>query len=228
MQPLRNTKSIRFMRLKMYREDLDALVALFQKSCASVTISDDKNSYDSLTEMKQYVGSQVKDFNIRGENPKVHFLLNKAEQVPSSTPGRYMTQLFPELRTEEATDPADTLFYLVREFIQAHQRTPLTPAVVMFGIIAIVGTAVLGFQGIAKHDPSVPPSLSLAWIGLSGLLLLIILVWSNRGHFLSLDTRLESPSFFQRYKEDFKKQAVIALISSLIGGLIVYLLGLKK
>jgi hypothetical protein len=56
-----------------------------------VTISDDKNSYDSLSEMKQYVGSQVKDFNIRGENPKVHFLLNKAEQVPSSTPGLMIT-----------------------------------------------------------------------------------------------------------------------------------------
>ena len=71
MQPLRNTTSIRFGRLKMYREDLDALVGLFQKSCSSVTISDDKNSYDSLAEMKQYVGSQIKDFNIRGENPKV-------------------------------------------------------------------------------------------------------------------------------------------------------------
>jgi hypothetical protein len=47
MQPLRNTKSTRFGRLKMYREDLDALVGLFQKSCSSVTISDDKNSFDS-------------------------------------------------------------------------------------------------------------------------------------------------------------------------------------
>jgi hypothetical protein len=95
-----------------------------------------------------------------------------------------------------------------------------------------VGTAVLGFQGIARANQigSVPSELSLAWVLLSGLLFIIILVWSNRGHFLSLDTRLESPSFFQRYKEDFKKQAVTALISSLIGGLIVYLLGhyLKK
>jgi hypothetical protein len=33
----------------------------------------------------------------------------------------------------------------------------------------------------------------------------VVIGWSNRGHFLTLDTRLESPSFFQRYKEDFKK-----------------------
>ena len=211
----------------MYREDLDALVALFRKSCASVTISDDKNSYDSLSEMKQHVGSQVKDFNIRGENPKVHFLLNKAEQVPSSTPGQMMTQLFPELRTEESTDAADTLFYVVREHIQAHQRTPLTPAVWIFGIIAIAVTLYLGVEGFrsAHSSPqSVPSSLPLLWVLVSGVMLVIIMVWSNRGHFLTLDTRLESPSFFQRYKDDFKKQAVTALISSLIGGLIGYLL----
>jgi hypothetical protein len=228
MQPLRNTKSIRFGRLKMYREDLDALVGLFQKSCASVTISDDKNSYDSLAEMKQYVGSQIKDFNVKGENPKVHFLLNKAESVPSSTPGQPMTQLFPELRTEEATDAADTLFYMVREHIQTHQRTALTPAVLIFGIIAIAVTITLGIEGFrAAHlnPQSAPSDLPLLWFFVSGVMLVIIMIWSNRGHFLSLDTRLESPSFFQRYKEDFKKQAVTALISSLIGGVIGYVFG---
>lgn len=144
MQPLRNTKSIRFGRLKMYREDLDGLVNIFQRFCSSVTISDDQNIYDSLAEMKQYVGSEIKDLNIRGENPKVHFLLNKAEQVPSSTPGQIMTQLFPELRTEEATDAADTLFYVVREHIQTYQRTPLTLPVLSFSVLAIVITLLLG------------------------------------------------------------------------------------
>jgi hypothetical protein len=233
MQPLRNTKSIRFGRLKMYREDLDALVVLFKKSCDSVTISDDKNSYDSLAEMKQYIGSQIKDFNIRGENPKVHFLLNKAEQVPSSTPGQYMTQLFPELRTEEATDPADTLFYVVREHIQAYQRTPLTLPVVLFSAIAIAVTLILGIAGFRSahsSQQSALPILPLVWVLASGVMLVVIMIWSNRGHLLSLDTRLESPSFFRRYKEDFKKQIVTALISSMIGGLVVYLLGhyLKK
>jgi hypothetical protein len=42
-------------------------------------------------------------------------------------------------------------------------------------------------------------------------------IWSNRGHYLTLDTRLESPSFFQKYREEFGKQAVTAVISGLIG-----------
>jgi hypothetical protein len=208
MQPLRNTKSIRFGRLKMYREDLDALVGLFQKSCASVMISDDKNSYDSLAEMKQYVGSQIKDFNVRGENPKVHFLLNQAEKMPSHTPGEVMTQWFPELRTEEATDAADSLFYVVREHLQAHQRTPLTPAVWIFSIIAIVVTLYLGIEGFrSAHSgqPSEPSSLPFLWLFASGVMLVIILIWSNRGHFLSLNTRLESPSFLEKYKGGFQE-----------------------
>ena len=205
----------------MYREDLDALVGLFQKACSEVTISDDQNRYDSLAEMKQYVGSRIKDFNIRGENPKVHFLLNKAENVPTSTPGQMSTFLFPELRTEEATDVADSLFYAAKELISSHQQTVLTPLVLVFGVFAVAGLITLGVAGIKTGHHGLP----MVWFVVSGLLLIFIMIWSNRGHYLTLDTRRESPSFFQKYKEDFGKQAVTATISALIGALIGYLFG---
>jgi len=204
----------------MYREDLDALVGLFQKACSEITISDDKNRYDSLAEMKQHIGSRIKDFNIRGENPKVHFLLNKAEKVPSSTPGQTMTWLFPELRTEEATDAADNLFYAAKELITRHQQTAITPLVLIFGVFTVVGFLYLGIQGI-KAGTGLP----ILWIVLAGIDFVGILIWSNRKHYLTLDTRLESPSFFEKYREEFGKQAVTAVISGLIGGVIGYLFG---
>lgn len=160
MEPIRNTKSVRFVRLKMYREDLDALVGLFQKACSEITISDDKNRYDSLAEMKQHVGSRIKDFNIRGENPNIHFLLNKAEKVSSSTPGQVMTKLFPELRTEEATDAADYLFYAAKELISPHQQTVITPIVFIFGIFAMVGFITLAVQGIKTGSGFTCPTMS--------------------------------------------------------------------
>jgi hypothetical protein len=221
MEPIRNTKSIRFVRLKMYREDLDALVGLFQKACSSVTISDDTNRYNSLAEMKQYVGSRIKNFNIRGENPSVHFLLNKAENVPSSNPGQMATQWFPELRTEEATDAADSLFYAAKELVIAHQQTVITPLVFIFGVFLCVGLLAVGIQGIKTGNRSLPA----LWIVLGAIDFIFILIWSNRGHYLTLDTRLESPSFFQKYQEEFGKQAVTAIISGLIGGLIGYVFG---
>jgi hypothetical protein len=216
MEAIRNTKTIRFGRLKMYREDLDALVALFQKVCSNVTISDDKNRYDSLDEMKKYVGSRVKDFNIRGDNPKVHFLLNKAE---------FTTQLFPELRKEEATDAADNLFFVVKDFLQGHQRTALTPPFLIVSVVGMVLTLYLGLQGVTKHDPSVTPGLGITWLFTAIFLLTFVLIRSNRSHSLTLDTRLESPSFFAKNREEFGKQAVTAAISGVIGGVIGYLFG---
>lgn len=220
MEPIRNTKSVRFAQLKMYREDLDALVGLFQKACSEITISDDKNRYESLAEMKHHVGSRIKDFNIRGQNPKVHFLLHKAENVPSGTPGQTMTQWFPELRTEEATDAADYLFYAAKELISPHQQTVITPLVFLFGVFAVAGFITLGVQGI-KTGRGLP----ILWLALAGFGLIFILVWSNRTHYLTLDTRLEAPPFFQKYREEFGKQAVTAVISGLIGGVIGYLFG---
>jgi hypothetical protein len=61
-----------------------------QKVCSVITISDDTNRYDSLAEMKHHIGSRIKNFNISGENPKVHFLLNKARlrRCPAVVPVR--------------------------------------------------------------------------------------------------------------------------------------------
>src|SRR5207249_11090207 len=64
--------------------------------------------------------------------------------------------------------------------------------------------------------------LAAFFIVAGGIDLIFILLWSNRAHYLTLDTRLESPSFFQKYKEESGKQGVTAVISSLIGGVIGY------
>jgi hypothetical protein len=104
----------------MYREDLDQLVALFQKGCAKVTISDDKNRYESLDEMKQYVGAKVKNLDIEGEGPGVHFLLNRSGVVYTGTTPTL--SVFNELRTEEISDSADALFFKVRNFLAAYER----------------------------------------------------------------------------------------------------------
>src|SRR5712691_8646245 len=102
MEPIRHTKAARFLNLKMYREELDQLVSFFQTACANVRISDNKNRYESLEEMKKTVGSKVKELDIRSENPGVHFGLNQTEVVKGSNPPTQTT--FHELRTEETTD----------------------------------------------------------------------------------------------------------------------------
>ena len=69
MEPIRHTLTARLKYLKMYREDVDQLVAIFVSGCEKVIISDSKYRYDSLDEMKEKAGPRLKDLDIRGEIP---------------------------------------------------------------------------------------------------------------------------------------------------------------
>ena len=117
MEPIRHTKSARFYRLKLYREQLDQLLTLFKNNCETVTVSDNANKYVSFDEMKEHLGARIKELDIHSTSPGVHFLVNKTEMT-SSVP--QTTIIFHELRTEETTDAADTLFYKIREFLNLH------------------------------------------------------------------------------------------------------------
>jgi len=138
MEPIRHTMTARLGRLNMYREDLDELVALFQRKCTNVIISDQQYRYESLDEMKGRVGSKVKDLEIHGENPGLHFLLNQSEPVPGSRTGEKTT--FTELRTEQVTDEAEALFFKVREFLVLHQGPRVRIPFLIIATMAFIGT----------------------------------------------------------------------------------------
>jgi hypothetical protein len=209
----------------MYRPDLDNLVELFQKSCQRVVISDNDHRYISLDEMKAHVGIKIKDLDIRGENPGVHFLLNQKEYIP----GAATPTIFNELRTEEITDQADTLFLQVKELLSEYQRrTPMAftgPAMVLLILIVPL------FALLPKWWPSAFRTYFVV-IGACLFLTTLALISAAAkvsGNFLCLESEVNSPSFFERNKEEFAKQAVIAVIGGIVGltvGLIVgFILG---
>src|ERR1035437_1139198 len=134
MEPIRTTKTARLRKLEMYREDLDQFVGFFQSSCANVTISDSKNRYDSLDEMQLHSGSKIKDLDIRGDTPAVHFQLNQNEVV-RGTP----TPAINELRTEEITDEADLLFLKIKEFLQERQRPQVRVPLLVVAALFCIG-----------------------------------------------------------------------------------------
>jgi hypothetical protein len=198
MEPIRHTKTARFKSLKIYRPELDELVGLFQKSCQRVVISDNDHRYDSLNEMKDHVGIKIKNLDIRGENPGVHFLLNQKEYTPgSSTP-----QIFNELRTEEISDPADTLFWKVKELLSQHERLNpgafAGPAIILLMLTAIL----LAFSprwwasGFRTHFVVVGGCLFVM------TLVLISAAATVKANCLSLESEANSASFFVRNRED--------------------------
>jgi hypothetical protein len=205
----------------MYRPELDELVGLFQRSCQSVVISDNDHRYVSLDEMKAHVGIKIKDLDIRGENPGVHFLLNQKEYIP----GAATPTIFNELRTEEISDPADTLFLKVKELLSEHQRRhPMVfsgPAMVLLTLIIPLFALSPKWwaSGFRTHFVVLLGCLFLATLAL------ISAAAKVSGNFLILESEVNSPSFFARNREDFSKHLVNTLMSVILGGIVGYLIG---
>jgi hypothetical protein len=199
MKPIRHTKTARLRGLKMYREDMDGLIRLFQK-CASLTISDNKNNYESLDEMKQTIGLKIVNLDIRGEKPGVHFLSNqKAYQPGASTPA-----VFNELRTEETTDAADDLFREIKEFLEKYQR-PGPARFLIPAIICLLSFSVTVAYALAKETPDY---YRIRWVaGAIGCTLfaalLALLGIANSQNYLLLEKKINSPTFFAKNREEF-------------------------
>ena len=74
-----------------------------------------------------------------------------------------------------------------------------SPAFEMMAIVvAIGGLLTFGIRGLHAGIGTAQHNVSLVWIVCCGAMLIFVLIWSNRGHYLTLDTRLESPSFLPR------------------------------
>lgn len=218
MEPIRTTKTAQLRRLKMYREDLNQFIGLFQNSCANVTISDGTNRYESLDEMKEHVGSTISRLDVRGEKPSIHFLLDRKEQIP----GYPTPAVFNELRTEEISDAADMLFFKLREFLAKRERRSIRLPMLISAIVALVGTywfAVRNQYLTPQGESAIHPNGGLF---LCVIALVISIGWAvyvpNR---LTLETKLASQSFWSRNREAFATHAVTSAISVLIG----YVLG---
>ena len=224
MEPIRHLQTARLRSLKMYREDLDQLVAFFQKSCATVTISDDKNRYESLDEMRATVGPKITKLDIRGERPGLHFLFNQTQLVPG-LPGvtGSFPEIFNELRTEEITDEAEALFFKVKDFLLSYQRSGFSP----FFIVAFAGLCGIPFLVLRDHVPRpvhLATVMELCFVAFVFTVSLCLGVGIDRNQLL-LETKLNSRSFFARNREDFAKHAVTAAISGIVGGIVGWFVG---
>ena len=65
MEPIKHPQTARLRSLKMYREDLDEFLGLFQRKCVRVTISDKRFRYESFDEMRKYTGPRIANLDMR-------------------------------------------------------------------------------------------------------------------------------------------------------------------
>jgi hypothetical protein len=222
METIKNTRTARFGLLKMYREEVDQLVAMFQRSCEKVTISDNKYRYESLDEMKQNVGSRIKDFDIRGENPGVRFLFNQTEAAKNmgvGGPPTYTT--FNELRTEEITAAADALFFEIKDSLLPYQQPTFRKVWIVPLVVSFTGIFWFAIRNSHANEEG-HPVVYLGWGLLTSILMFVISISAatHVRNYLNLETRRDSPSFFKKYREDFAKHGITSVITAVVSGIV--------
>jgi hypothetical protein len=219
MEPIRHTLTARLKYLRMYRDDVDQLIAIFVRGCEKVVISDSKYRYDSLDEMKEKAGPRVKDLDIRGENPGVRFLFNQTEIT--KTGGSAAPVVYNELRTEEITDPADGVFYKIKDFIAAYEQPRFNKKWLFPMLVGAVG--VFWFT---LHNSHVDQDGRLVIGSQPGFLISLFVFLGSLAtgmaivNYLTLETKQNSPSFFKKNREEVIKHWIIALGTGITGWLI--------
>jgi hypothetical protein len=223
MERIKHTRTARLGTLKMYREDLDQLVELFNASCRQVIISDNDHRYDSLAEMKQHIGSKITNLDIQGENPRVHFLLNQREYMAAGPGTPSVPSIFNELRTEEISEAAESAFLRIRDFLSPYKRPSGMPFIFIGFVFAVL--AVLGITQLFDRAHLEYKNTLLVATGIGSVIgaICIAVGFSTSNNMLLLETRANTPSFFRAHGVEFAKHAITALISSIVGAVIGYL-----
>jgi len=226
IEPIRRSPSARIGLLKMYREDVEELVAMFQRTCKTVVMSDQKHRYRTWDAMQRTVSSPVKELVIRGSDPDVIFLFNRTEVVSGS--GGPTQTTYNELRTDISSDAADALFYKVKDFLLQYRRPTVRK-----GFLVGAGAALVGVFWVAIHyafidshgEQKLDARAILPLLGSLIILGLFVSFSLSNRNYLTLEKRRDAPSFFVRNQEEFARHAMTATISSIIGVLVGYLLG---
>ena len=171
--------------------------------------------------MKAHV-AKMRELDIQGENPGLHLLLNHSEEVVR---GYAQTRIvISELRTEEISDEADSLFREIKDFLVEHELPRLR---VLFIASAIVSACGLVLLAIHPHKQGV------GWkVGVAASVTLLVLSFMSMpqsmwGHELTLETKVTSQSFWAVNKDRIWLLiigGIAGIVSTLVAQLLSHLI----
>lgn len=210
MKRLRGTRNKSYHSLMLFRDDLEELLNIFNPSGTegTVRISDSEALYDSLDELRERKGSRIRDLFLQSRNPQIALVLKVRPKTLS-------------LYTIDNTDEADLAFLKADEFLTPKER-PLynfidTPAVLLF-MAAAVGLVLLGSTAIpAKQvQPHVWAIVGSFFVAIIAGLWILNWLGGRSALLLLLTRRSESPSFWERKKDDIG----MLILGTAIGGVL--------
>jgi hypothetical protein len=129
--------------------------------------------------------------------------------------------VYNELRTEEITDPADGVFFKIKDFIAAYEQPGFVKKWIFPLLVGLAGTFWFAIHNSYVNKDGQTVLGSTPGFAISLVVVAISLGLATRiRNYLSLETRRNSPSFFKKHWEDVTKNWIIAVGTGIIGWLI--------
>lgn len=209
MQPANRPQLFNLPPLRLFREDLTELVAIFQKYCQVVIISDEKFTYESLEEMANSGQKNAGVFQLQGMGPHVDVWI-RSKLVPNFN----RSALF----SPDNSDAARLLFLAIKDFLLSRRwksrviflKTSLTTLGALFVVAAFLKDALHPkWQGA-----SVVWNFVVLFVG--ALLFVAVIKWTESLSSVSLAPRSAEEPFWLRNRD----RLLLAVFSAVIGAII--------
>jgi len=196
MLPKPGPKVQTFPPLRLYREDLETLVSLFQNQCKSLAISDETYTYASLDEMAERAPERLRTFHLIGLMPHIELVIRGSVSVPL---GVQRSTLWIMEQNKDAT----LLFLSAKDILLGRQwklRRLFEDFAVLFGILLTV-TSILLKSFIATRFKLAEFTTGIC--GLAGIALMIAGAYfhSRQASFITLKLRSKADSFWKRNRD---------------------------
>ncbi len=206
MIPRNGPKSEQLPSLKLYREDVDKLIAVFVKNCQFVRIGDEEHVYDSLDDMATHAPPRLSSLLISGVGPQAELVLRGSYKAPL---GVQRSTLWIAERNEKS----ELVFLSAKELLYKHKWNW---SIIFRVALLCVGIVLLAVSIFGKSLPShsvVGLRSDLLALFAFGLLVGGGVMHGKQVSYLTLAPRVKSESFLRRNWE----KIAMAFIGAVVG-----------
>lgn len=211
VEPVQRPKAHLLPPLKLYREDLDKIVGIFQKHCKTVMIDDEEYRYSSVDDMKNSAKRELKLFHVSGFLPHGEVWIKGAND-----PSVQKSMIW----VIETTDQGNLLFLTVKDFLLSRKwAVKIVLVRTLFVLAGALFLAIVLFKHwLTTHLPYGEFSYSL--LGVCAFVLFVVAVYVDAQKLSSISLQSRGAT------EPFLKRNANSILMLLIGSVLTVLTGI--
>jgi len=192
--------------IRLFRQDLEDLVALFGKideNSTTILSGEHGKTYESFEDMKNKEGSDISTIVLR--NPAIGVEVRLSSSIAGIA-----------LDTMKGTEEAELAFYKAKEFLEAHRRrSGEIVGSIPYWVWPVAG--VLFFESFRSHSDTWGAIIAICLLSSIGIAVGSGKLGKRLSYMVTLDRKHERPTFFRRNKDQLILLIVTSILSAALG-----------